>query len=331
MTGLGSWLKSSITILSARVCIQIVGAVAQLLIIPMLTAPEYGAFILLVSLGQLISPLAHGGLIVPMVTEASSRPNHRTVSLTVYLSLYLVLWLAVSSVIFAFTPVVTTVWSYTASDTFFGPHSHWLLATFVLLICLSNAAELIASQLLIAKEKIWQSTLAAGGVRYLALIVLLAYVSFSDTTSTNLSVIMLITVISATLSLAFTITLFCITVFQDQTQNNKPESDVDRSINDLPDRAGFKSIIVRAAESLGSFLFAQVRASAEVLMCTAIFGLSVAGVLAAARRISGALLMISQTLNVVIAPHSVRLLQDNDKHTLQRLSLIHISEPTRPY
>jgi len=311
------WSTNAVSILTSRLSIQIIGALSHLLIIPLLAASDYGSYILLVSIGQLLSPFAHWGLIVPMVTEAASTQSFRTLPLSVYLFLFGLLWILVC----VFLVLLTLIGNY------FELWPEMLLAYenmaalalgFTLLVCLTNAAELILSQLLVATDRVWESSLASGGIRYITITLLLGIAITLGTAENSLLLVIKITFIGSLLSLAYCVVRFSLLARADQQHFYKNHKRVKPTF--MENKETILSMLICANESLGSFLISQFRASAEVIMSSALFGLSIAGALAAARRISGVVLMIAQSLNVIITPYSVRLIQQKNILELERIN-----------
>jgi len=303
--------------LTTRISIQVIGAFSQLLIIPLLPSSDYGLFIVIVSIAQLISPLAHWGLIVPMVTEAASVSAYRTTPLKLYSLFYGALWLIVSSIVLLLTFFVLSLELTQFSSNSLG-QLNGLLPYFLLILILANAAELIASQLLVAKGEIWLSTLASGGTRYIAVTAILLFAISSPNIKIDLSYILLVSAIASALSLCFCLWSYFRAIDTDTRLLQKERPELTHC--STPTKTLFHSIFRRSNESLGAFLLAQIRSSAEVLMCSLVLGVNTAGSLAAARKFSNVVLMVSQTLNVAITPYSVKLIQQNNLHTLEKIN-----------
>lgn len=303
MSGIRHWVSSAALLFIQRISIQAIAAVSQLIIVAFLTPREYGEYVVLTTIGQLLSAFMHWGVHASIVRYAAVARENPT-------ALSRVLWQHARVLVFlnAMTFLTLALLGFVASlavdplkylsD---GITLAWA-AALVVSMALAVAAESIILYTLMAIDRVAWGALLGGGLR--GILVLTALLGLRLLGPLHYNMVVWIQV-GASVVAALVALLVYIAIGQrarEATDVGIADDQHQTEFHDVSD----KDIVMLSLSVMGSFLLSQARFAAEPILLRTFFGLEVTGIVTAARKITQLVNLSGNTVSGVLAPMAVR-------------------------
>ena len=306
------WLQSSLVLFSQKVGIQVIAAVAQLVVIPYLSPGEFGEYLLLVSIGQLLSPFLHWG-ISTSITKHASAYIHDKASISAILSTHGRILLTLDVVFLIFIGVLMVGIGTLFGEGVFGLQTSYHLASLlVVLMAIVTAAELVVPQTLLALDKVMLSAFLSGGPRSIFFLLLV----LGSTTSINLDLEQIIWFQILASLLGF---LVCFGVYFHETRTTR-RMDSGGVEGGMTVQNDSRAILTLGFSVMGSYLLAQARNTMEPILIRLFFGIELTGLVGAARRVASIINLAAQSFSAILGPYAARF---NTPETQSMLQTVH--------
>lgn len=314
---LQKWFRSSLNLFTQRIGIQVIGAFAQLLIIPFLSPSEFGEYLLLVSIGQLLSPLQHFGIqtsITKIISNRLNKPNEVADILAHHGSLIVFVNLIFGALFVTLLLIVNVL---VGDDQLGLKTSNLNAAALVFLVSTATASELLIPQMLLALEKVSLSAFLGGGPRNLLFLAL--SLTMIATEGLNLNTIILIQSVSCLLAV-----FLCGTAYIHNWRMHHMSAAMNDHVATDPSHLQIEGNDSRSALKLGlsvmgSYSLAQSRNAMEPVLIRLIFGLETTGIVGTARRIANIIILAANAFSSILGPFAVRHRSGEALLKLQRI------------
>ncbi len=312
MTMIKKLFRSSLILLSQRIGIQAIAAIAQLVIIPFLTPGEFGEFLLLVSVGNLLSPFLHWGISISITKHASGALGNSSLTalhLGQHGGLLVRLGVLFLVVMGGFAGAIHVLWG--AQGLGFQLPYH-LVILLVVSMAMASASELVVSQTLLALDKVMMAAFLGGGPRnilFLCLIFVAILVQKPD-----LQLMSLLQIIAGLFGF-----VICVGAYLHVWLAAKQASQISDELPGPSQDITSRSILALGASAMGSYLLAQARHSMEPILIRLFFGVELTGLVGLARRIANIINMAAQSFGAILGPYAARHDQPDERPMLNNL------------
>ena len=304
--------SSSSVLLAHRIAIQAIAALAQLIIIPFLSPGEFGEFLLLVSIGNLLSPFLHWGISISITKHASGNLENRAL-IAYCLGCHGKLMISLGTTFLALAGaglVMLQLWQDHSDYGFLLPLA--LVLFLVVSTALASATELVASQTLLALDKVKLAAFLSGGPRNILFLLFIAISLLIQ--KPDLYLVALLQIVAGFAGFAISVFAY---VFQwhDARRDGGKLDDAALSEHFVTSQ----SILSLGASSMGSYFLAQARHSMEPVLIRVFFGVELTGLVGAARRIANIINMAAQSFSAILGPYAARYKQPGDRIMLNNM------------
>lgn len=295
MSGWRSYLASSAILLGVRIASQGLGALAQLIVIPLLAPSQFGVYVLVFSASVVLSTFYHFGIQSSVNKLAPSRLEDPA-AITAILDRHGRLFLAASALSALATLLVLAI---VLSLGIWQVAHPVLAAATIILNAAALAAETFVFASVLATGRVLLGALMAGGIR--AVIFLAALGALAMATDFDLAAAYIATIVSAAITLLAGYGIYAGELSRFR-RLAKTQGIGKREVpgNSVPE-------ILRLSRSVtGAYLAVQLRTNAEPFLFASILGLEPAALAAAARRVTNFVFFTTNAIAALLGPLSAR-------------------------